>query len=179
MKKTRSQKSEVRSQRLIIWILFCFLFSVFCFLSSVCFAQPVSSSELIERAKEYDGKIVSFQGEAIGDIMQRENFCWINVNDGVNAVGIWLKTGLTKKVTYTGSYKFNGDTVLIQGKFNRACLEHGGDLDIHAGSLMIIKSGFPVEEKISVQKYKAAIGFLGVVLCFGILRRLKRKPGKR
>lgn len=162
--------------------IFIFLVCVF----SICFlvfnfaeAKPISSSELIEHAKDYDGKIVSFQGEAIGDIMKRGNFAWINVNDGQNAIGIWLPLALTREINYTGGYKSVGDTVLIKGKFQRACTTHGGDLDVHADSLLIIKEGNSVAENINTQKFKSAVGFLGVVLCFGILRLLKRKPKKK
>jgi hypothetical protein len=143
------------------------------------FCRLDSSAELIEHAKDFEGKTVYFRGEAIGDIMKRGNFAWVNVNDGANALGIWLETGLAKKINYTGSYKAIGDTVLIVGRFNRACLEHGGDLDIHAESLAIIKTGNAVEEKINAQKYKAALGLLGVALCFGILRILRRSPRKK
>jgi hypothetical protein len=37
-------------------------------LRSTSFAQPVSSMELINQAKEYDGKVVSYSGEVIGEI---------------------------------------------------------------------------------------------------------------
>lgn len=162
-----------------------FYFTFFFFLISslvfipFAFCRPASSAELIEHAKDFDGKTVSFRGEAIGDIMKRGKFAWVNVNDGANALGIWLEAGLASKINYTGSYKTIGDTVLVVGQFNRACLEHGGDLDIHAETLAIIKTGNAVEEKINAQKYKAALGLLGVALCFGILRILRRRPGKK
>ncbi len=181
MKNKIVQKSEDRSQRTEVkkQISFFILFSVFCLLSSVCFAQPVSSTDLIEHAKEYNGKVASFQGEAIGDIMKRGNFAWVNVNDGQNAIGIWLKSDLTKGIKYTGRYKFKGDIIEVKGKFNRACIEHGGDLDIHADNLRVIKPGFATEEKLDIQKYQAALAFLGVVLCFGILKTLRKGRRKK
>ncbi|MDP2940412.1 MAG: DNA-binding protein [Candidatus Omnitrophota bacterium] len=179
MRRFRSQKSEFRSQKSKIGLFFCLLSSVFCLLSSVCFAKPISSTQLIEHAKEYDNKTVSFQGEVIGDIMRRGNFAWVNINDFANAIGIWLKADLTKEISYAGSYKFRGDVVLVQGTFNRACPQHGGDLDIHANSLEIIGTGKAIAEKLDIDKYKASLGFLGVVLCFGILRLLRKKPRKK
>lgn len=148
-------------------------------LATTCYAKTISSMELIEHAKDFDGKSISFQGEAIGDIMKRGNFAWVNVNDGTSAIGIWLKAELAKEINYTGSYKAIGDTVLVVGRFNRACIEHGGDLDIHADSITIVKTGNLVEEKINLQKYKAALALLGVALCLGILRILKRLPRKK
>ena len=73
--------------------------------STVCFAQPVSSTELINSAKQYDGKTVVYTGEVIGDIMIRGDYAWINLWDGKNAIGIWVRKDLVKDITYTGSYK--------------------------------------------------------------------------
>lgn len=152
---------------------------VICLAASVCFAQPLTSQELIERAKEYDGKTISYLGEAIGDVMYRGDFAWVNVNDGSNAIGIWVKKDLAERITLTGSYKFIGDTILVEGRFNRSCLEHGGDLDIHADSLTIIKNGSKVEEKINVYKIIAGLAFMAIVLFLGLLRFLRKALTKR
>ncbi len=115
-------------------------------------AQVVSSPELINKAKEYDGKTVVYQGEVIGDVMARGDNAWINLNDGKNALGIWIKKDLTKLIAYTGSYKTRCDELEIIGVFHRSCLVHGGDLDIHAESLLRIKDGNKVEEKMSSRR---------------------------
>jgi len=120
----------------------------FCFLMFDCQAQILSSTELINNAKQYDNKIVIYKGEVIGDIMTRKDFTWININDGVNALGIWSERKMTKDIFYTGSYKSRGDTVEVEGVFHRSCPEHGGDLDIHAQALRKIKSGEKISEKI-------------------------------
>lgn len=148
-------------------------------LATYCFAQPVSSRDLIEHAKEYDGKIVSYQGEVIGDVMLRGDFAWVNANDGLNAIGIWVSKDLARKITLTGSYKFFGDTISVEGKFNRACLQHGGDLDIHANSLAILEKGYAVKETISIQKIIASLAFLAIVLFLGLLRILRKGIKKR
>ncbi|MBM3248568.1 MAG: DNA-binding protein [Candidatus Omnitrophica bacterium] len=159
-------------------VLFLVLMAI-CLAASVCFAQPLTSQELIERAKEYDGKTISYLGEAIGDVMYRGDFAWVNVNDGSNAIGIWVKKDLAEKITLTGSYKFIGDTILVEGRFNRSCLEHGGDLDIHANSLTIIKNGSKVEEKINIYKIIAGLAFMAIVLFLGLLRFLRKAFRKR
>jgi len=48
----------------------------------MAFAQSLSSSELIRNAKEYDGKLIVYSGEVIGDVMLRGEFAWVNINDG-------------------------------------------------------------------------------------------------
>lgn len=140
-----------------------------------CFAQPVSSVELINSAKEYDGKEVVYQGEVIGDIMRRKSFVWANVNDGKNAVGIWIKADLVKDITYTGSYKSQGDRVEVAGVFHRACIEHGGDADIHATALRLVCPGSPIQEKLVPEKKELAMVLLGILGLTWILTLLKRK----
>jgi len=147
----------------------------FCVLRCTCFAQSVSSSELINNAKQYDTKIVSFQGEVIGDIMKRGNYAWVNLNDGNNAIGIWMSESLAKQITYAGSFKSKGDIIAVEGVFHRACLEHGGDLDIHAQAIRKIGSGAVVVEKSSVGKSNFAIILLGVLGLIWILNLLKRR----
>ncbi len=134
-----------------------------------CYAEEaVSSSELINNAMQYDNKKVIYRGEVIGDIMVRGGFAWVNVNDGVNAIGIWLDKDLVKDIIYTGSYKSIGDTVEVKGVFHRACLEHGGDLDIHIEELRKINSGMVIEENIDIAKRRIAFVLL-IVLCIALV----------
>jgi len=155
-----------RTAEAIILILLC---------STVCFAQPVSSSELINNAKQYDGKTVVYAGEIIGDIMVRGDYAWINLNDGKNAIGVWLDRGLIKDIIYTGNYKFKGEVVEVNGIFNRACLQHGGDLDIHAQSLTKIIPGRPTQEMPNFKKINIVILLLGALVLIWIFTQLKRR----
>ena len=140
-----------------------------------CYAQPISSAELINNAKLYDGKVVNYEGEVIGDIMKRGDYAWINVNDGKNAIGIWINSGLVKDIGYTGSYKSVGDGVEITGVFRRVCPEHGGDLDIHAQSMRKAGAGRYLQEKVNVDKRNQLFIFLGIIGLIWILKLLKRK----
>ncbi len=150
----------------------------FCMLQFVhyqVFAQPVSSADLINDAKEYDGKIVTFEGEVIGDVMMRRDFAWVNLNDGNNAIGIWMPKDLTLQIEYTGSYKSIGDCLEVSGVFHRACPEHGGDLDIHAMSIRKTASGRIVKENVSQNKKNHVFILLGVLGLVWILTLLKHK----
>lgn len=128
------------------------------------FADTIDSSTLIEEAKNYDNSQVLYEGEVIGDIMARGAYTWINVNDGANAIGVWLPTSEAMKITYAGSYKYQGDTVRITGEFHRACTQHGGDLDIHASKLEIIGSGVKQDIPLDISKAIWAAVFSGVAL---------------
>lgn len=137
--------------------------------------ETISSTELINNAKEYDNKMVIYKGEVIGDIMVRGKFSWINVNDGVNAIGIWSDKDLVKDILYTGSYKSRGDIIEVKGVFHRACLEHGGDMDIHTQALRRINSGEIIKEPVDINKRKLAFILLGALIIIFVLSWLARK----
>ncbi|MBN2831641.1 MAG: DNA-binding protein [Candidatus Omnitrophica bacterium] len=135
----------------------------------------ISSTELIDNAKEYDGKKVVYRGEVIGEVMKRGDFAWVNIHDGEHAIGIWAPFSLTKSIVYTGSYKAKGDVFEITGVFNRACPDHGGDLDIHAQVFKKIESGRLISQEVNPDKIKKASILLGVLLLVWILRLFFRK----
>lgn len=151
------------------------LFLVFSVPAFDCYAQPISSAELINNAKLYDGKVVNYEGEVIGDIMKRGDYAWINVNDGKNAIGIWINSGLVKDISYTGSYKSVGDGIEVTGVFRRVCPEHGGDLDIHAQSLRKTGAGRYLQEKVNVDKRNQLFIFLGIIGLIWISKLLRLK----
>jgi aspartyl/asparaginyl-tRNA synthetase len=124
----------------------------------------VTSDELINKAKEFDKKKVVYTGEMVGDIMQRGQYAWINISDGNNAVGIWLPYEETKQIKYKGGYDFIGDTIEVTGTFNRACTEHGGDFDIHAKKIEVIKEGHKIIRGINQQRIYIAIVLFLVAL---------------
>jgi hypothetical protein len=141
----------------------------------VVFSQNLSSSELINNAKDYDGKLITYSGEAIGNIMVRGNFAWVNLNDGQNALGVWMSAALAKEINFVGAYKSRGDNLEIVGVFHRACLEHGGDLDIHANSLRKVSSGRIVKDKLNSDKVNLSLILLGVIFFVWILTLFKHK----
>lgn len=154
--------------------VFCAL--VWCLGFSCAYAQPLSSSELIQRAAEYDQKAVIFEGEVVGEVMRRGNYAWANINDGLGAIGVWLPLELAAQITAAGSYGVRGDWVEVSGIFNRACPMHGGDLDIHAQSLRILSKGASCKERLHEGKRNLAAIFAGVLCLAALLNILRRKP---
>lgn len=138
-------------------------------------AYAVSSAELIENAKEYEGTRISLQGEAIGDIMKRGSYGWINIHDGDSAIGVWAPVGELRKITFTGDYAHNGDTVLVNGTFSQACPEHGGDIDIHADSITIVSTGNRVERPVDTGKAVAAAILLLVAVALFVVERYQKR----
>jgi hypothetical protein len=156
--------------------LFIILFLLLISQNHDCYAQSISSEELINNAKNYNGNMVVYRGEVIGDIMVRGEYAWINVNDEKNAIGIWIKKELTEDILFTGSYKAKGDLVEITGKFNRSCVEHGGDLDIHAQYINKISSGSEISHAVDKRAVNFALSSFCIVLLVFLLRmRQSRK----
>jgi hypothetical protein len=185
MKKLKIQGSGVRVQGsgfrarmiyLFIIFLFIFLYPVPCTLYPEAFAKTISSTELIEHAREYNNQVVEYEGEAIGDVMIRGGFAWVNVNDGQNAVGIWgQKDQVNRLVKCKGYYKRKGDIVNITGEFHRACPAHGGDMDIHMIKGSRIRDGFLIERQPSPTKMKWAGGLAVVALGLAALTAIRSR----
>jgi hypothetical protein len=132
----------------------------------------LSSNELIDNAKEYDNREVIYIGEAVGDIMARADYAWVNVNDGDNAIGVWARIAETSDIGSLGGYTKKGTTVKVAGEFHRACLEHGGDMDIHALDIEILQEGYEILRKTNTVKMSVAfILFAGALICLGFTAR--------
>jgi len=150
-----------------------------CYLLPVTCYSQVSSTDLINNAKQYDGKSVNYQGEVIGDVMVRGENAWININDKKNAIGIWLSSGLAKEISFTGSYKFKGDVIEVEGIFHKSCSLHGGDLDIHAKTIKLITKGYGIEEIIPSGKVNLVITFFIICLTLAVIYFIRLGYGTR
>jgi hypothetical protein len=152
-----------------------FFFVILCLVliisSSHCYAQTPTSLELINNAKQYDGKIITYKGEVIGDVMIRGEYAWLHVNDGIIAIGIWAPKTMIQDIRYAGDYHKKGDIVEVSGTFHRSCLEHGGDLDIHASEIKTITPGSLVIRPISSKKVYIGVSSLVLVLLFYALKK--------
>ncbi len=138
----------------------------------------VTSNDLIDKAAEYDGCEVVYAGEIIGDIMARGDYTWINVSDGSNAIGVWVKSSNLQGIDTAGRYNMRGDTVRITGIFYRACAEHGGDLDIHATKIELTENGYAITHTVDPVKVVLSILLLaGAMTCIVIMFK-KRKVKK-
>jgi hypothetical protein len=143
-------------------------------LQYACYAQETGSLDLLNNTKQYDGKTVVYQGEVIGDIMVRGDYAWIHVNDGYTAIGIWVPRRLLKGIRYAGNYRRKGDIISVFGVFHRSCLEHGGDLDIHAFDIKIMASGSETERPVNKEKVYLGVSLLLFVVIFYAAKRTFR-----
>ena len=140
-------------------------------------APLVDSGTLVEHPDRYDGKRVTFKGEAIGDVMERADGAWININDdaysrqgrqrrlaGYNSGQSVLVSNKAEARTIKrlGDYNNRGDIVEVSGIFQKADPDHGGDMMIAADTLRIVKPGFSLPHPISTRKISLAITWLAI-----------------
>lgn len=134
--------------------------------------SPVTSiNDLIEHSLTLDQQTVTVEAEVIGEVLERGENAWINVNDGTNAIGIYLRLDQTTQLKVFGDYFNVGDVVRIQGIFERSCIEHGGEMDIHAISIQVIKAGQPITHVISAWKFVLAIILMSLAMIGLYLKR--------
>lgn len=145
------------------------LFVLFLFLggaASAASATPIN--DLINYSSKYTGQTVTVEGEAIGEVLARGDYAWVNINDGTNAIGIWMKLADAQKIQVFGNYKNKGDTLRVTGLYSTNCTEHGGDVDIHAADMTIVKQGGPTPESISPAKIAITVFFVFIALAVGL-----------
>lgn len=152
-----------------------FFFVILCLVpvivSSNCHAQEYASLDLINNAKQHDGKTVNYKGEVIGEVMIRADYAWLHVNDGYIAIGIWAPKAMIQDIRYAGDYHKKGDIVEVSGVFHRSCIEHGGDLDIHASIIKKIALGDLNIQPASRRKVYVGAYSLILVLLFYTLNK--------
>ena len=187
----RLKKRQKTKKFFITYYLLPITLILFLMGSGVAQAKAVSSTELVEHPKKYDGKTVTFRGEAVGDIMIRGDYAWVSLNDdsyrpakvvkeqklaGYNSGhSIWIKKEEAQKITHLGSYRHAGDIVKITGIFNRACTQHGGDMDIHATNLDVVKRGYALNRSLEGPKSLAVLVLLILTVTLFLANRIYQK----
>lgn len=138
-------------------------------------ANDYTLNDLINNGKLYDKKEVRVEGEAIGEALSRDKYSWININDKTNALGVYMTNEDSIKVKMYGGYEKIGDTIEVVGTFNRACKEHGGDMDIHAKEVNVIEEGRLLKNGVSKEKIFLTIllAMTALVLAYISYKKLK------
>lgn len=135
----------------------------------------VSINDLIKNSHKFDNQTITIKAEVILEVLERGDYAWINVNDGSNAIGVYLPIEMVKELDVFGDYDHKGDVVLIEGLFSRNCDEHGGEIDIHATKLTIVEEGYVVKHDLSTWKFVGAfISFSLSIIALIVYRRTRK-----
>ena len=144
-------------------IIFIFIFTLFLTIT-INASNVIEINQLVENASTLDNTEVSIQGELIGEALERGEYAWININDTTNAIGVWVKQSDINQIQFYGDYKHKGDIVKITGTFNKACVEHGGDVDIHCTNIELVEKGYIIKEELSFLKIITAVVLITIMM---------------
>jgi len=153
----------------------------------------VASAALIENASAWDGRSISLAGEAVGEALARGDHAWLHVNDdayqardlgrprsGYNSgQAIWATVELARRVRRFGDYRNEGDAVRVSGEFHAACREHGGDMDIHATGLVVVREGHAVTHRLNSRRLGIGLGLLLLAGTLWLVRFRGEHAGRR
>jgi hypothetical protein len=146
-----------------------FLFS----LISYAGAQTINVKSLVAKPGKYDGKMVSFEAEAIGDPLSGKKGIWFNVQSGEYNMGIFAKNqSIINSINYWGSYKERGDLIRIKGIFYKNCSVHGGR-GLHLSGLEVIEKGKRIKPKVADEKKRFALFSFVIFLTLGSIYLIK------
>jgi hypothetical protein len=139
------------------------------------FAETRNVKDVIKNSAQLDGKNLTLEGEAIGHLMKKGEFAWVNINDQTECIGVWASYAELAKIRHLGKYAVTGDWVRVYGVFNNHCPAHGGDTDIHAASLVVLTKGSARNFAYDQKKANILIFLIGVLICLYIIKILKRR----
>ncbi len=135
----------------------------------------MSPAEVVDIDRARDGRVVTVEGEAIGEHLRAVGGGrWVNVlGDGVG-LGVWVTDEMAAEIEYFGDYRHNGDVVRFTGPVNISCEEHGGEFDVHAQSMEIIAVGGPREHEVDLRKGLVGIAGIAVAAVLWVLYGRRR-----
>lgn len=140
--------------------------------SLTIFAQMPTISDLINNPSVYNGKFLVVQGQAVGSVMRRGEYAWVNMTDGNMTLGFWMPYSLAKEIKYTDSYNFKGDTLTVQGTFVNVSLKHDGDMEFDVAKIIQIVPGQRIHHEINFERLIFLIVISSVALILWTLKRI-------
>ena len=112
-----------------------------------------------------DGVVVTVQGEAVGESLAApDGLRWVNLLGDGTALGVVMSAREAAAIAAFGEYRQRGATVRVTGTLQRGCDEHGGDLDLHATSVVVLDVGKEIPHDVHPAKFWLALVALGVAL---------------
>jgi hypothetical protein len=133
-------------------------------LSARAAAAVPTIADLVADPAQFDGREVTIEGEAIGDILRHGTFGWVNVLQAGTAVGVYAPQKAFAAIKTTGDYWHRGDTVRVRGIFHRSCPEHQGEMDIHATDISVVAPGRVVSHPVPFRRRYWAAGLTAFAL---------------
>lgn len=150
------------------------------------------SGSILSCPYEFDGLTVTYIGEVVGDVLQRDGGAWVLVNDdayaleqgplvagetpaGTNSgLTVWLPTELAALVDEPGEHGVRGDVVEVVGTVRRTDPADGGGLTIRASEGRVLAEAVELDEPVHRNQAFAA-GALSLLALFTLWRERERR----
>lgn len=135
-----------------------------------------TSAALVECPDRFDGRAVSYVGEVVGDVLEREGGAWVLMNDDAYAlevgplkahgrfrgpnsgVSVWLAGELAELADEPGRADRRGDVLRVRGIVHRVDPADGGGLTIRASAGELVADARRVDTPLHVpQAVTAAV----------------------
>jgi hypothetical protein len=136
-------------------------------------AQPIT--DLLLHPENFDNQVITVRGEVLG-ILKRGGKVWVNIENG-GAIGVWCEAWMVENIKATADYHHRGDIIQVTGVFHRACLEHGGDPDIHAENLEVVEVGYEIPR--GVNWWFMGLSILSLAVSVYVSVQLRKRAAKR
>ncbi len=136
---------------------------------------------LLGASRRLDGKAVRFTGVATGTALAAgDGHVWVCVKSAGRAIGVWMDAEQAAQVAHFTGYTSEGDDVVVEGVFNRACAEHAGELEVHATHVSVEAQGGPLDRLVPGARLVAAVvlalaALAALASCHAVLRRTGRR----
>lgn len=138
--------------------------------------QATTLEELVSAAKRLDGKMVKFEGEAIGDVFKAGGkYRWLMVEDKGAALSVLVTQDQLNIVKNFGKYGVRGSRLKVTGVYHIADHDQAGELDVRAFELELIDEGGAVELPLHWWKLVAACFFSALALSLALWYRYLRR----
>lgn len=146
-----------------------------------------SSTLLYECPDRYDGLVVTYTGEVVGEILQRGDRAWVQLNDdayalslgpldshgvvaGANSgIGVSLPIEAARRIEHVGGKNEQGDVVTVRGVFRAADPADQGLATIRALRVLDIEPGGHREPQAHPGRRLAALVMLPPTLLVAVL----------
>ena len=135
----------------------------------------MTSNELLDCPRSWDGQTIRYRGEAVGAVLQRADGAWVQLNDDIYAqtrgplpthrdyaggnagLGAFIPLELAERIGRVGGPRFRGDVLEIEGQFRRVDGERREAAVIVAHTGIVAGEGRPIEDPVLPERRVIAL----------------------
>jgi hypothetical protein len=133
---------------------------------------------LVREGKRYDGMEIEIEGEAVGDVMLRGTYAWVNIRSSEDvALGIVVTPDQARRISRTGDYFHAGDRLRVTGTFYRFAPRYGGETCVVAREMRVVREGSATPHPAARRRVRAAISLMAFAILLFIALAVKCRMG--